>query len=336
MLVIAASAAMIVNAKTLETLKVVPVQVANEVFSEGRVQAVHQSTVSAETSGRVQQILFDVGDSVAAGAVIVKLVGNEQQQGFNQAEAALMEAQATYDLQEKEFKRIEEVYNKKLVAKAEFDKAFGNFAAAKSRLASARAAKKTSEERLSYTVVKAPFAGVVSARYIEKGEAVQPGKALMSGFDPNALRVEAHLSVSQANMLKQYKKASIVANNQRITPSHIDIFPVVNEQSGSVTVRFELPTQEHALSPGAWVKVAISGEIKDKIMVPVSAIIRRSELSAVYVKTSAGPILRQVRLARSQDNQVQVLAGVSAGEVIYLDAMAAAISVAQEKVNMAQ
>lgn len=335
-LTVLSALALSIQAENLAVITLQKQSILNEVQIDGKVEAIHQSTVSAETTGRVQQILVDVGDEVLAGAVIVKLVSNEQQQGYQQSLAAFTEAQASYDVQNKAFKRIDEVYKKQLIAKSEYDNALGNLTSAKARMESAKAASKTAEERLSYTVVKAPFAGVVSSRFVELGEAIQPGTPLMSGFDAKSLRVVSYIPQSLVAILQQQKKARIiVGNSNSITPNHIDIFPTVDAASGTVTARFTLPIQEHSIMPGTWVKVAIAGKTQDKIFIPVTAISKRSELSAIYIKTPLGPVLRQVRLGRVNDNkQIELLSGADAGEVIYIDALAAAISAAQNKIKM--
>ncbi len=303
-----------------------------ERWVDGKVQAVHQSTVSAETSGRVQEILFDVGDVVPAGAVILKLVSTEQQQGYNQASAVLAEARAQYDVQEKEFKRIEEVYNRKLIAKTDYDRAQGTLASAKARVESANAAVKSASERLSYTLVKAPFAGTVYARHVELGEAVQPGKPLMSGFDPNAMRVEADLPQSVAKSVAEIRKARVIAEgHEAIEAKKILLFPQADQATGTVKLRLELPEQETHLHPGKFVKVAVVVGEQERILLPATSIMQRSEVSGVYVQGKTGWQLRQVRLGIVFGDQIEVLAGVNVGEKIAVDAVAAGIVAGKAK-----
>ena len=296
---------------------------------DGRVQAVNQATVSAETSGRVQEILYDVGDEVPAGAVIIKLVSTQQREGYNQAVAALAEATANLELQQKEFTRIEEVYKRKLVAKNDYDRAAGNLASAKAHVTSARAAVKTAQERLSYTLVKAPFGGVVYARHVELGEAVQPGTPLMSGFDPTALRVEADLPEAVADSLGQLGKARVVSEKGvSIKPEKIEIFPQADAATGTVHIRLELPKQSTGLRPGQFVKVAIVTGEQARLLVPVSSIMHRSEINAVYVAGKSGWQLRQVRPGNRFGDKIEILAGVSENEKVAVNAVKAGIEAA--------
>lgn len=301
---------------------------------DGQVQAVNQATVSAETSGRVQEILFDVGDDVPAGAVILKLVSTEQREGYNQSTAALAEARANLDMQQQEFSRIEEVYNRKLVAKTDYDRAAANLASARARMESARASVKTAKERLSYTLIKAPFSGKVAARHVELGEAVQPGKPLMTGFDANALRVEADVPQTVAAALDKLGKARVLGNgpdgkDASVEPKKILLFPVADQATGTVHVRLELPKQASGLRPGQFAKVAVVTGEAERLLVPASSVAYRSEVTAVYVLTQNGWQFRQVRLGNTFGEEVEVLAGLAEGEKVAVDAVDAGIAAAK-------
>lgn len=309
-----------------------------ERWFDGKVQAVHESTVSSETTGRVQEILFDVGDSVPAGAVILKLVSTEQQQGYNQAVAALTEARANLDVQSREFDRIQAIYQRQLVAKAEYDRANGNLSTARARVASAEAAVKGANERLSYTEVKAPYGGVVYARHVELGEAVQPGMPLMSGFDPAALRVEVDLPQAVADSVAHFKQngvqrlARVLSDGgETIVPDKLLLFPQADPASGTVRLRLELPQQLTGLRPGQFAKVAVVVGEAERLLVPAASVVHRSEVTAVYVMTSSGPQLRQVRLGNhfgdsTSGENIEVLAGLAEGEQVALDPVAAGIA----------
>lgn len=303
-----------------------------ERWVDGKVQAVRQATVSAETSARVQEILYDVGDKVPVGAVILKLVSTEQQQGYNQAAAVLAEARANHEVQQREFERIEEIYRQKLVASADYDRAAGNLNTAKARMESATAAVKSAQQRLSYTLVKAPFGGTVYARHVELGEAVQPGKPLMTGFDPRTLRVEADLPQSVASQVAGLRKARVVSDEgESIVPSKLLLFPYADQATATVHLRLELPEMASPLRPGKFVKVALVVGEQDRLLVPVSSVGYRSEVTAVYVQPAGKkiPVLRQVRLGNRFGDQFEVLAGLAEGEQVAVDAVAAAIVVAR-------
>ncbi len=317
----------------LESVQVKVKSLPLERLFEGRVQAVNQSTVSAETAGRVSEIFFDVGEVVAAGEVIVKLVSIEQQQVYNQAAAALNEAQVNRDVARSEFERIEKIYQRNLVAKSVYDQALGNLNTAMARVKSASAALKVSGERLSYTLIRAPFGGTVFARHVEVGEGVQPGKPIMTGFDPRILRVEVDLPQSILEKFAESRTARVVvASDESIEPVKIVLFPQADPVTGTVHMRLQLPPRDDVrLYPGRFVKVAVVVGQKDRLLVPKTSVMYRSEVTAVYVQTGNGFILRQVRLGNTFGDNVEVISGIREGENVAIDAVTAGIEIARAR-----
>ena len=319
-------------AADIATLEVQKTTVPLERWFDGTVEAVHQSTVSAETSGRVQELRVDIGDSVPAGTVILRLVSTEQRENLNQAEAALAETRANLAVETNNYERARELLDRQLIPRSEFDRAQGNYNTAKARVASADAALKSAHQRLSYTEVRAPYSGIVSARHVELGEAVHPGTPLMSGFDPDAMRVEVDLPQAVAERVREIRRARVVSENGAdIEPEQLILFPVADPATSTVRVRLELPEKSTALYPGQFVKVAFTIGDRERLLIPATCVIYRSEVSGVYVLGEKGPQLRQVRLGNYFGDHVEVTSGVDAGEKIALDPVAAGIAVVQAR-----
>jgi len=293
---------------------------------DGTVEAVHQSTVSAQTSARVQELLVDVGDTVPPGTVILRLVSTEQREALNQAEAALAEAHAMQDAETLNYQRSQELLDRQVISKSEFDRVTAAYNTARARVASAEAALQAARQRLSYTEIRAPYGGVVSARHVEVGEAVNPGTPLMSGFDPEVLRVVVDLPQAAAVSVRQHMQVRVLAGDGELTPERITLFPVADPSTSTVRARVDLPHQATGLYPGQFVKVAFTVGETGRLLVPASAIVHRSEVTGVYSMDDAGVRLRQVRLGNRFGDQVEVLAGLDAGERIATDPVAAGIS----------
>ena len=292
---------------------------------DGVVEAVNQATVSAQTSGRVAEILYDVNDFVPAGAVIIRLRGTEQRAGLVQAEAALREATAREAEAQSRYRRIAEVYERRLVAKASLDEAAANRDAAVARLVAARAAVTAAREGVRYTEIRAPYAGVVTQRHVESGESVAPGTPLMSGLSLQFLRVSTDLPQSIVDEVRTIRKAAVYVDGQRIEATKITVFPVATSPSNTFRARIDLPENAADLYPGMFVKVGfIVGEAR-RILVPANALVERGEVRAVYVLDPQGHTsLRQVRTGHRFGDRIEVLAGLQAGEKVALDPVAAA------------
>lgn len=286
---------------------------------DGQVEAIHAATVSGQTSGRVADIQFDVGDTVPAGAVIVRLVSEDQQGGLQQAQAGLADAQSGLKVDQQELQRIEALFGKGVVSKAELDRAQGRVKSREAQVKNADGALRRAQQQLAYTVVQAPFAGVVSERHIELGEAVAPGTPLMSGFDPDHLRVVVNIPQDIADRVRAEPAVQVESNSNILTPEKVLVYPAANPVSGSVKARLNLPEGNHGLLPGQWVKVAITLGEAPQLLIPVSAVLQRSQVSAVYVQTGEDLQLRNVRLGKQSGEQVIVSAGLSEGDLLVLN-----------------
>lgn len=299
---------------------------------EGSVEAISQATASAQTSGLVDQVLVDIGDHVPAGTVILRLVGVEQKEGLNQAKAALNEAQVQRKAEAQQYERVKSLYDKKLLSKAGYDNAVASYNSAKARVASAEASLNRAQQQVSYTEIKAAYGGVVSGRHVEVGEAVQPGMPLMSGFDPDRLRVFVDLPQSIAAIVRNKPAIRVVLNNgATVLPMKTTFFPIADAGTGTVRMRLELPPAQQDVYPGQLVKVAVQVGDRERMLVPASSIVYRSEVAGVYVlssqnsEASVQPQLRQVRIGNRFADKVEVLAGLMAEETIATDPIAAGI-----------
>ncbi|PIX61484.1 MAG: efflux transporter periplasmic adaptor subunit [Lysobacterales bacterium CG_4_10_14_3_um_filter_64_11] len=313
----------------LAALTLQPESALRERVWDGVVEAINQATLSAQTGGRVLELPYDVNDYVPAGAVVVRFTAVEQQSGQRRAQAALAAAQAAATEAEANYRRIAEVFEKKLVARAQLDQATAQRDAARAALESARAAVREAGEQVDYTVIRAPYSGILTQRHVELGETVRPGQPLVSGLSLNQLRVNVEIPQSDMLAVREHGKASVLlADGQRLAAARMVVFPFADPASHSFKVRLELPDAETGLHPGMTVKAAFVIGVAERLLVPLSALVRRSEIAGVYVLGEHGPQLRQLRLGHRFGERVEVLAGLSTGERIALDPNAARLALA--------
>jgi RND family efflux transporter MFP subunit len=295
---------------------------------DGTVEAVNQATVSAQTSGRIAEIFYDVDDYVEPGQPIIRFTNVEQQSALRQAQAALTESLAREKQAAAEFQRAEGLFQSGSSSKREYDQALAGRDSAVARAAAARSAVKTAQQQLDYTLVRAPYAGIVSERHVEVGESVSVGQPLMSGLSLESLRVVVDLPQQVAAQVREYMTAFVLTDEGRVEAEDVTIFPFAHRASNTFTVRILLPKGQFALYPGMFVKVAFVIGDADRLLVPTSALLRRSEVTGVYVVSSSGQTrLRQVRAGNEFDGRTEVLAGLKEGERIALDPVRAGIYV---------
>lgn len=297
------------------------------------IEAVHQSTVSAQLIGRVVEINYDADDFVPKGSVIMRFRDKEPRARFEQAQAALREAKARLKQASDEYTRIKDIYAKKLVAKAELDKAEAGQKAAKARLEAAEAKLAEAKEQLDHTVIKAPFSGYVTQRHVEVGETVGIGQPLMTGFSYEHLRATVQIPQAFVDSVRKHGKARVqLKDDLSVEAVSIRVFPYADVKGHAFKVRVNLPQGDYGVYPGMFVKVAfVTGEA-ERLLVPAATVVNRSELTGVYVVASDGQVsLRQIRIGRRSADQVEVLAGLEAGEQVAIDPIAAGIQLKQQR-----
>jgi len=316
-------------APPLASIVIQPARTPLERFVDGTIEAVNQATVSAQTSGRVAEILYDVNDVVPAGAVIMRLKGTEQRAGLQGAEAALTEAKARNAEAATSYQRIADLYQRRVVSKAQLDQATANRDAAAARLAAAEAGLTTARESVGYTEIRAPYGGVVTKRLVEVGESVSPGTPLMTGLSLRDLRVNTNVPQSIVMQVRRLKQAAVYLDDRRIEATKITIFPEEATPSSTFRARLDLPPGALDLAPGMYVKVGLVIGEADRLLIPVSAVVERSEVTGVYVIDAHGEVsLRYVRPGHRFGDKIEILAGLAAGERIALDPIAASARIA--------
>jgi len=325
---------------------------------DARLEAINQSTISAQTSGIVEAVNVDINDRVEAGQILIRINDSQQQAQLSQARANVAQAQALNEDAQILLKRNRSLFAKKTLSQGELDSAIARAKSSQAAVVATQAAAKQAQEQLSYTLIKAPYAGIVSQRMVQVGELVNPGQALMTGFSPQALRaitdIPMHLAKQLSKQLSKHlgtAKADnlfIINQGQRFAAESITLFPFADNRFSSVRARINLPKLDlpkmelakidsatinnSTLLPGSWVKVAIPSREREGIYVPLSAVLQQGEVAKLFIKDAKNQQfkLRYVRLGqklKSADNTidlVEVSSGLESNEEIALHAIEAA------------
>lgn len=306
---------------------------------DGVVEAVRRADLAAQTSGRVLEVRVDVNQAVHAGDVLLRISNVEQEAGANLARAQLRAAEAQAVEAEQNYRRFSALADTQYVSKAQLDQARAARDAAVAARNAAAAAVAQASQQAAYTVVRAPYDGVISRRWVEPGETVAPGMPLMSLYAPGALRIEVAVPQSRGDAIRRNPEATVLlADGRRITPASVVVFPAADPLSHSVNVRVNLPTLDPAPAPGTTAKVVFAADADGPdgrgVSIPSASVARRGELTAVYVVQDGRLLLRQVRLGGQRGDQVDVISGLKPGDVVARDPVAALQALAAQRKAM--
>lgn len=275
---------------------------------EATVEAVRQATVAAQIAGRVLEVRVDAGQRVKQGELLMRLDAREAAGSDASARATLAQAGAAYE-------RSRNLHAQKFISQAALDQAAAAFKAAQGAATATGAGA-------SHGVVKAPIAGVVAQRHVEPGEMATPGLPLITLFDPKGMRVIASLPQYKLAELRKAGRARVEfpESGKWIDVQRVEILPTVDARSRTATARLYLPENLEGVVPGMYARAHFTIGQAKKLTVPAAAVLRRGEVTAVYVLDDKGAAsLRQVRFGESMaGGELEVLAGLNSGERVSL------------------
>ncbi len=294
-------------------------EVATTLPAEAVIEATKQATVATQVSGRIVAVNAEPGQRVQAGQVLMRIDAREAAENVAAARAQLAQAEAN-------FTRTQNLFKQKFVSQAALD-------AAEATLKSARAQAAAAGAGASHATVTAPIGGIVAQRHAELGDLATPGKPLVTIFAPGGLRAIASIPQFKLKDAQKATAARVEFTESRrwLDGTRFEVLPTIDAQSHTATARIYLPDAE-GLVPGMAARVHFVTGRAQKLTLPPQAVLRRGEISAVYVLKDGKPALRQVRLGEPvADGELEVLSGIAAGETVSLDPVKTGIEMKQQK-----
>lgn len=292
------------------------------------VEAVRAATVSAQIAGTITHLYVDAGDRVRRGQVLARIDTRETDAQLAAGRAAVAQAEAAVEQARLNYERTRSLVAQNFVSQAALDKADADYKAARAALEAARAGNAQAATARSFAELRAPIDGVVSQRLMEVGELATPGKPVLALHDPRALRAVGSLPQFVLAQTAKVQKASVElpAAGHIVAATRVTVLPAADARLLSTPIRADLPAELPAgVVPGTAAKIRVPLGSARKLVMPGGALVRRGELTAVYVIGADGrPQLRQVRIgAAYEGGVVEVLAGLAEGERVQLNPLVA-------------
>lgn len=284
----------------------------------GVAQPMAEATVSTKLMGAVTAVLVTEGTRVAAGTPLVRLDATDLDAKSRQAAAGVSAATAAHGEALAQATRIRALYADSAAPRAQLDAVEAGLARAAAGLEAARAGELELSAVRAYGVLRAPFAGVVTHRFVDVGDFAAPGAPLVTVQDASRLRVTA--AVPAATALRVRAGMRLDASIEGV-PAKAIVEGVVPSAATMYTINAIVLNHEGRLpSGGAAVLAVPSGAAERVLLVPQAAIVREGDLTGVRVVRDGRAVLRWVRLGDSLGSGVVVLSGLQAGERVALPA----------------
>ena len=276
----------------------------------GTVRPKLSAVIEAKVSGRIEQMLVVPGQLVKAGEPLVRLDAHEIQSRLDQAVA--VRQQAGNDL-----KRATDLVRQNILSQSEFD-------AAQSKFSIAAAAEAEAKTMIDYTVILAPFDGVITRKLADVGDLAAPGKPLLQMENPGTLRLEADVPEALIGNVKigDPLAVSVATITNDITGAVAEMSPAADSNSRTYLVKLDLPA-DPGLRSGQFGRVRVPVGEASAIRVPASAVIQRGQMELVYVVANGRAQLRLVKTGNLVGGEVEVVSGLNSGEPVVTEGAAA-------------
>jgi RND family efflux transporter MFP subunit len=340
------------RAAEVELVAARPIPASNAASSvldaSGYVTARRQATVSAKITGKVREVRIEEGQHVAEGEILATLDDTEAQAQLELAQAQLeaarsqvAEAEALATQASRELVRQREMSQRGLASGSSLDAARAQSDSLAARVASARRGVDVAREsvesaqvQVDNTVVRAPFAGVVTVKAAQPGEMISPisagGGFTRTGIgtivDMGSLEVEVDVNESYIGRVQPGQPAQTVLNaypDWKIPGSVIAIIPTADRAKATVKVRVALAERDQRIVPDMGARVAFLDASKPVqpaapprpgVLVPAAAVHGDGEATVVYVERDGRAVRRVVTAGRVLGEQREITQGLAAGE----------------------
>ncbi|HEX5397998.1 MAG TPA: efflux RND transporter periplasmic adaptor subunit [Verrucomicrobiae bacterium] len=269
----------------------------------GTVQARLHATLEAKVSGHIEQLPVELGRRVKKGELVALLDDRDLKARLDQAEASQAQAESNWN-------RVSTLFHQQAATRAEYDDAQAQKRVTDATVAGAKA-------MLGYAKIVAPFDGVVTKKWADVGDLASPGKPLVDIEDPSQLRVQADVPDVIAAHVHEGGQMSVRVDalNQESTGTVAEISPAADPVTHTFRVKVNLPATPGLMS-GQFARLEVPVGESDALLVPDQAVVERGQMEILFVVVNGHAQLRLVKTGRHIGDQVEILSGLDAGDVV--------------------
>jgi RND family efflux transporter MFP subunit len=282
------------------------------------------ATLSTKLMGSIVAVHVQEGDHVRAGQPLATVDSRDLTAKSAQIAAGIAEAEAIEQEAGLHLQRIQTLFAEDAAPRAQLDAAETGLARARAGVRAAHAGSAELEATRGYSIVRAPFDGVITRRMVDVGAFAAPGTPLLTIQNSRRLRVTGTAAPQAVRGLKRGSRVHVEIEGEATTGA---VEAVVPTAGNLYRVNVIVENADGRFMPGSAATLALQ-QMQDRltIRVPAAAIQRSGDLAGVYVRSGVNTILRWVQLGATTENEVEILTGLREGEQIIIPANAAAAS----------
>lgn len=318
-------------AVSVNTMQVKQESVTGRDTYPGAVVPLQEVELRPQVSGYITNIFVQDGQRVKKGQKLYEIDQNKYQAGIQQAQASLQSARANLARAEKDLERYERLAERDAIARQQVDYARTEVQTARAQVSAAQAQVSSASTDLSYSVITAPFNGVIGISQVRVGAQVSPGQPLLntvSSSDPIAVDIvinESELgrfgNLQQGNQPDslftiRFNNGEQYAHNGKL----VAIDRAIGRSSGTTTVRVQFPNPDERLVPGMTVSLnVLNQDLGEQLVIPYKAVTEQLGEYYVYVVQADSVVQRNVQLGTRVRADIVVREGLEAGQQIVVE-----------------
>jgi RND family efflux transporter MFP subunit len=286
----------------------------------GEVRAFDTVIVSSEVAGKVDRVLAEVGDRVAAGTPLAEVDRDTFRIYQQQAEANLAAADADLALAGKDLERKKDLRSDETIPQSAFDQAQAAHDLATARVAAASAALNLARRNSDRSVIRAPAAGAITQRLVVAGQWAEVGVGLFHLAVGDRIKVSARVPEAWAPELAglEHFTFTVGVSGPVHTAKLYSVQPVVEQASRSFEI-VGTAANDGSIKPGMFANVVLEAPtVKQTLWLPAAAV-ATSDLSQVLMVEDDAIIFRKVRIGRRSDGLIEIADGLSLDEAVIAD-----------------
>lgn len=288
---------------------------AQKISANGNLAAWQEAVIGAEANGlKITEVRVNVGDRVQRGDVLAVLQADTLRAELAQAEAALAEATASAQEAKAQAERARSLQQQGFFSNAQLSQALAAEASAGARVQSARALVQLQNVRLSQTQVRAPDAGVISARQATVGSVVGAGTELFRLIRQGRIEWRAEVTAAEIGRIQVGAPVQVKAASGQLLQGKVRmVAPSVDAQTRNALVYVDLPAQTGSARAGMYAQGEIALGQSQALTVPQSAVVVRDGFSYVYTVGADQKVSQlKVQTGRQSADRVEVTSGLKA------------------------
>lgn len=327
----------------VEVTRVKRATISRKIEAVGNVKPRRAVIINPKVSAKIEAIYVDEGDRVKKGQEIVRLEQTDfllavqrAEAALESARAALRQAEVNYENTKKDYRRLKALFEKKVISQQEFDHIEAAYRSARAQLALARArvkeaevALKNAKVQLRDTVIRAPFDGFVTARFVDPGQRAytMPPTNIMEIADISEVKISIDVPEREFPFLKIGTPVEVQIDalpGRRFRGRVTSIFPKVDPRTRTFRVEVTLKNPEGLLKPGMFCRVSILAEKVQTLVIPREAVLRMPATGVDYcfVVKEGKVYRRNIKTGLKEGNLVEVKEGLSEGEEVVISGQA--------------